>query len=78
MISHDQLCGQRASTLDQLVSQRDMDMDMMEQEHEEEVKALRQEKYVLQQKLQVAEVKWNHFIAEQGLQVANHVKSIAN
>ena len=35
----------------------------------EEVKALRQEKHALQQKLQEAEVKWSHFIAQQGLQV---------
>ena len=48
---------------------------MTEQKHEEEVKALRQEKYALQQKLQEMEVKWNHFIAQQGLQVTvtNHV-----
>ena len=51
---------------------------MMEQEHKKEVKALRQEKYALQQKLQEMEVKWNHFIAQQGLQVTlvtvtNHV-----
>ena len=40
-----------------------MDMDVMEQEQKEEVKALRQEKHALQQKLQEAEVKRNHFIA---------------
>ena len=55
-----------------------MDIDMTEQEHKKEVKALRQEKYALQQKLQEMEVKWNHFIAQQGLQVTlvtvtNHV-----
>ena len=42
---------------------------MMQQEHEDEVRTLRQEKYALQQKLQEAEVKWNHYITEQGLQV---------
>lgn len=42
---------------------------MMQQEHEDEVRTLRQEKYALQQKLQEAEAKWNHYITEQGLQV---------
>ena len=65
-----QLCGQRPSTLQQLISQRDMDVETIEQEHEEEVKALRQEKHALQQKLQEAEVKWNHLITEQRSQVS--------
>lgn len=64
-----QLCGQRPSTLQQLISQRDMDVETIEQEHEEEVKALRQEKHALHQKLQEAEVKWNHLITEQRSQV---------
>lgn len=55
--------------LDELVIQHDKDMEMMEQEHEEEVKALKQEKYILQQKLQEAELKWNHYISQQRLQV---------
>ena len=63
------MCSQRPSTLDELVSQHDKDMDMIQQEHEEEVKALRQDKYTLQQKLQEAELKWNHYITQQALQV---------
>ena len=47
-------------------------MDLMHQEHEEEVKALKQEKYVLQQKLQEADLKWNHYITTQGQQVTMH------
>ena len=55
--------------LDELVIQHDQDMDMIQQEHEEEVKALKQEKYMLQQKLQEAELKWDHYIKQQTLQV---------
>ena len=64
------MCSQRPSTLDELVTQHDKDMDMIEQEHEEEVKALRQEKHSLQQKLQEAELKWNHYITQQAAQVS--------
>lgn len=67
-----QLCSQRPSTLNKLVIQHDEDMDLMHQEHEEEVKALKQEKYVLQQKLQEADLKWNHYITTQGQQVTMH------
>ena len=70
LLLNSQLCGQRPSTLQQLISQRDMDVETIEQEHEEEVKALRQEKHALQQKLQEAEVKWNHLITEQRSQVS--------
>jgi len=64
-----QLCSQRSSALDELVIQHDKDMDMIQQEHDEEVKALTQEKYKLQQKLQEADLKWNHYITQQTLQV---------
>ena len=70
LLLNSQLCGQRPSTLQQLISQRDMDVETIEQEHEEEVKALRQEKHALQQKLQEAEVRWNHLITEQRSQVS--------
>ena len=67
------MCSHRPSTLDELVCQHDKDMDMIQQEHEEEVKALRQEKYTLQHKLQEAEIKWNHYITQQTLQVSQGV-----
>jgi len=45
---------------------------MLQQEHEEEVKALRQTKYLLQQKLQEAELKWNHYMTQQATQVSEY------
>ena len=49
---------------------------MIEQEHEEEVKALRQEKYSLQQKLHEAELKWNHYITQQTVHVSKQLLTL--
>ena len=55
----------------EMAIQHDKDIDMLQQEHEEEVKALRQAKYLLQQKLQEADLKWNHYLTQQATQVSN-------
>jgi len=71
-----QLCSERQSVLSEMAIQHDKDMDMLQQEHEEEVKALKQTKYLLQQKLQEADLKWNHYMTQQAAQVNKDIQYI--